>query len=234
MTKIEVNDAYKLKKKDNNGFIYSVYWWVGFKLAYFFKFIRISPNQVSILSLIFYLGAGYLFLQSENTLNIIGGILFYLGVQMDATDGKLARLTGKTSKLGIWLDYNFDYLRPLFIYPPIGMSLFFQSHNVLWILLSFLALCAIYVFTIISMRWDMFDFSEKLKNDYMNKSKYHKFLKEFYFYEGIEPLVLIVSACLGLIELYLIIWTAWLVLMYLISTTLWGVEIYRRDVIDKQ
>lgn len=229
MTKVELDEAYKLKKKNNNGIVYSFYWWAGYRFAYFFKFLGVKPNLVSVFSLLFYISASYFFIQTNTIMNVIGGFLFYLGVQMDATDGKLARLTNNTSQMGIWLDYNFDYLRPLFIYPPIGFKMFYETNEAYWLIIAFVALAAIYVFTIISMRWDMFDFADKLKDNYVKKSKYHKFLKEFYFYEGIEPLFAILCALVIGIEYYLIFWVLWLVAMYLTSTYIWGKEIAKKD-----
>ena len=233
-SKKEVDDNYKLVKKDNNGVIYSFYWWVGYKFAYFFKWLSLTPNNVSWFSFLFYCGSAVTFVSNNYYLNILGGILFYLGVQMDATDGKLARITNNTSKYGIWLDYNFDYIRPLFIYPTIALNIYSSDGNILWFGIAFIALCTLYLFTIISMRWDMFDFAEELKEDYIGESKYHKYLKQFYFYEGIEPLVVIIAFSIGWQELYLIGWTLCLIAIYLGSTLIWGKEIRKRDKLNDE
>ena len=233
MTNVEVDEAYKLKKKSNNGLVYGFYWWVGYKFAYFFKFLGVKPNLVSVFSLMFYVSASYFFIQTNTIMNVIGGFLFYLGVQMDATDGKLARLTNNTSQMGIWLDYNFDYLRPLFIYPSIGLKMFYETNQTYWLIIAFVALAAIYVFTIISMRWDMFNFAGELKEKHVEESKHHKYLKQFYFYEGIEPLFAILCTIFFGIEYYLIFWTLWLIAMYLASAFVWGREINKRDKASK-
>jgi phosphatidylglycerophosphate synthase len=234
MANVEVDEAYKLKKKNNNGTVYTFYWWVGFKFATIFKLLGISPNQVSVLSLIFYIISGYFFYKSGLMMDVLGAICFYLGVQMDATDGKLARMTNKTSKMGIWLDYNFDYLKPAFIYPAIALNAFNESGQIGWVVIAFVALAAVYTFTIVSMRWDMFDFANDFKDEYVEKSKYHKYLKEFYFFEGIEPLVAILFGAFGYIQYYLFLWTLWLVAMYFGSTFFWGKQILKRDIHDKQ
>ena len=202
---VEEGTRYKLQKKANNGLIYSLYWEIGYGFAHIFKYLRLSPNFVSFLSLISYVVMGYLFL---NAYFAWGGIAFLFGVLMDCTDGKLARMTNKTSRLGIWLDYNFDNVRPLFLYPAIAMNL---------------------VFVIINMKWDDFSFSKENKESYVKNSRWHPILKQFYFYEGIEPLALLGFVFFGHIDWYLICWACGMTLMYLLMAFYGGFVINRKD-----
>ena len=229
MAYVEVNEQYKLTKKKNNGLVYSFYWWVGYKLAFLFKVLKITPNTVSWFSIVFYTFAGYLFIQHNYILNILGGVCFYFGVQMDATDGKLARITNKTSKLGVWLDYNFDNIRPLFIYPLIAYHLYIKDGEVYWFFVAFVAMAVLYTSNIVNMCWDNFDFASEEKDNYVDESKFHKYLKQFYFLEGIEPLAVILFFSLNWIELYLICWTAGLTLMYVATAFFLGNKIRKKD-----
>ena len=49
---VEEGTAYKLQKKNNNGLIYSFYWYFGVGMAHIFKTLKFSPNFVSFLSLL--------------------------------------------------------------------------------------------------------------------------------------------------------------------------------------
>ncbi|MBT6068530.1 CDP-alcohol phosphatidyltransferase family protein [Candidatus Peregrinibacteria bacterium] len=225
-TNVAAGTAYKLAKKKNNGIVYGIYWDLGFVMAHVFKFLRFSPNFVSFLSLVFYVIMGYLFL---NSFFVWGGICFFLGILMDCTDGKLARMTNNTSRLGVWLDYNFDNVRPLFLYPPIGIALFGSTGDIRFVLLAFVAVVATLVFVIVSMVWDGFDFAKSVKEKHVGKSKWHPILKQFYFYEGIEPLAVILLAALSLINWYLIIWAFGMTAMYLLMAFYGGFVINRKD-----
>jgi hypothetical protein len=63
-----------------------------------------TPNQVTILALIFGLSTGAFFATGERWGLIAGAIAFYLAFVFDCVDGKLARATGITSAKGQALD----------------------------------------------------------------------------------------------------------------------------------
>jgi len=229
----EVTKEYKLIKKNNNGIIYTLYWHLGFAMARVFNFFKITPNAVSVFSLLFYVIAGYFFYFGGKW-SMFGGLSFFLGILMDCTDGKMARMTNRTSKLGIWLDYNFDYLRPLFIYPPIAISLQRSTGEFLYVYLAYIAISATLVYTIIGMRWDGFEFAQKHKQGFVQKSKFHILLKQFYFLEGIEPLMILFFILLNRLDLYLIIWTIGITFTYLFSAFSMGIIIHNQDMQTKK
>jgi phosphatidylglycerophosphate synthase len=63
-----------------------------------------TPNQVTIVSLILGLSVGLFFATGERWGLIAGGVAFYLAFITDCVDGKLARATGITSDKGQALD----------------------------------------------------------------------------------------------------------------------------------
>jgi phosphatidylglycerophosphate synthase len=71
----------------------------------------LTPNQVTILSLVAGLSVGLFFAMADTTGLIIGGVLFYVAFVLDCTDGKLARATGITSPKGQALDALADGAR---------------------------------------------------------------------------------------------------------------------------
>ncbi len=73
------------------------------------KFKFVDPNLISILSLIFALLAGISFYLSHQAFYVlIGGIFVLLNSLFDALDGKVAKITGKQSKRGDFLDHTID------------------------------------------------------------------------------------------------------------------------------
>ncbi len=91
---------------------------------------KITPNTVTLFSSLLVLSSIYFFL-NPNTLNfLIGGILFQAGFLFDCIDGKLARLTKRTSKQGAFLDTFFDSVLFVmaFISFSYGLSLFFEDY----------------------------------------------------------------------------------------------------------
>jgi phosphatidylglycerophosphate synthase len=85
----------------------------------------ITPNLITLLSLLFSIVAAIFFLSTDNTLFAFGGIFYYLAILTDCMDGKLARLTGKTSEYGKKFDLFVDYLRKPLAFPAILFSQFY-------------------------------------------------------------------------------------------------------------
>ncbi len=65
----------------------------------------ITPNQLTIVTLLLALAAAALFAVGDETAANWAAGLFILARFMDHFDGELARMTGKTSRLGYYLDY---------------------------------------------------------------------------------------------------------------------------------
>lgn len=70
------------------------------------NFTSVSPNLVSVVSILSYVGAAVLFWLGPGWAWIAGAILAALGFLLDCVDGKLARLKRQTSRLGFWLDHG--------------------------------------------------------------------------------------------------------------------------------
>ena len=99
----------------------------------FFAKLDIHPNTVTILSM--FIGAGSCFLFAHGSyyyegwqglwLNIIGILLLCLADLLDCTDGQLARMTGKKSRLGRILDgmAGFTWFVPIYV------ALMFRFYN---------------------------------------------------------------------------------------------------------
>jgi CDP-diacylglycerol---glycerol-3-phosphate 3-phosphatidyltransferase len=65
----------------------------------------VTPNQVTYASAALSFGGGIAFARSAF---VLGAVLTLLGSLTDCVDGDLARVTGRTSKAGSYLDHVFD------------------------------------------------------------------------------------------------------------------------------
>ncbi|MBB1259720.1 CDP-alcohol phosphatidyltransferase family protein [Streptomyces alkaliterrae] len=74
---------------------------------------RITPNGITWGALFLGLGAAVCFWFADWKWLLLGAGLYHLSFILDCMDGKLARLTGRGSEFGGWLDYVFDRIRVL-------------------------------------------------------------------------------------------------------------------------
>ncbi|WP_434566502.1 CDP-alcohol phosphatidyltransferase family protein [Vibrio chagasii] len=75
-----------------------------FLLAYNF---RLSPNTITLLSLVFFVSGGFFFVVGWYLYTLFFWVASYV---LDCTDGSLARATKKTSVFGAFLDVSVDRL----------------------------------------------------------------------------------------------------------------------------
>lgn len=89
---------------------------LGFGLANRLRTTRISPDQVTMVSLVIGLLAGHLMFYASPALNGIGVALFVLSDVLDSADGQLARMRGTSTRFGRILDGVADNLRFINLY----------------------------------------------------------------------------------------------------------------------
>jgi phosphatidylglycerophosphate synthase len=86
---------------------------------------NITPNQVSLGTIIIGLFSGYLFAQGTVTSFIVGGSLYFLCMVTDCVDGMIARLKNNGTLAGRIIDGFADYLVGISVY--IGMGIGFAK-----------------------------------------------------------------------------------------------------------
>ncbi len=88
------------------------------------KCININPNTISWLGLLVALLSGIVLYLSweDHDLLILGSALVLLSGYFDALDGKIAKLSGKCSKKGDFLDHVFDRYADMFMIATIALS----------------------------------------------------------------------------------------------------------------
>ena len=87
--------------------------------------LRITPNMVTSLSLVFVCAAFYWFLNGGWLLGLIAA---WLMTFLDTVDGKLARITLASSKFGNVFDHSIDLVHPPFWYVAWGMGVMGGAH----------------------------------------------------------------------------------------------------------
>jgi phosphatidylglycerophosphate synthase len=84
---------------------------IGARIARGLGHTRVTPDQVTLVSLIIGLGAGHLFVYANPWLNGLGFVLFIVSDVFDSADGQLARIRGTSTQFGRALDGISDGLR---------------------------------------------------------------------------------------------------------------------------
>lgn len=100
----------------------TLYLWRGaaFHLTRWAAAARISPNMVTLVGIAFCVWAFFLFADAHYWAGLAAGLVFMV---LDTVDGKLARCTGTSSKIGNILDHGVDLVHPPFWYWAWGAGL---------------------------------------------------------------------------------------------------------------
>lgn len=88
------------------------------------KLINVNPNTISWIGLILALLSGvFLYYSFENDIFLlIGALVVIVSGYFDALDGKIAKLSGKASKKGDYLDHVFDRYADMFMIGGVAIS----------------------------------------------------------------------------------------------------------------
>jgi len=86
---------------------------------------KITPNQISLASIVVGLGSGYFFSRGDRTSFIVAGILYFFCLVLDCVDGMIARLKKSGTAVGRIIDGFADYLVGISVY--IGMGVGFSK-----------------------------------------------------------------------------------------------------------
>jgi len=101
-----------------------------------FILLGITPNQVTILMIISALIGSTLFAFPSLTLAIIAFFMFQIWLILDCSDGEVARITGKKSLFGPYLDRLNHYIADITIFLSLGLKIYIISNNLLFLFIS--------------------------------------------------------------------------------------------------
>ncbi|MBI3323457.1 MAG: CDP-alcohol phosphatidyltransferase family protein [Candidatus Omnitrophica bacterium] len=107
--------------------------------------VGVTPNQVTLLSLLAGLLAGWDFLQGGAAHWIRGAAWFQAAYILDNCDGNLARLTGRTSGFGSWLDTVTDMLIHMAFFLGLGIGIWERDPRGPWLWLGILTAVGVFL-----------------------------------------------------------------------------------------
>jgi phosphatidylglycerophosphate synthase len=93
---------------------------------------RITPNQISIASILLGVFSALLFLAEPRTAHVAGGLLLILSSILDGCDGELARLRFQESRWGSWLDFLGDNVVHMSFFLCLGVGLSLRGAGALY------------------------------------------------------------------------------------------------------
>jgi phosphatidylglycerophosphate synthase len=101
----------------------------------------VTPNQVTVVSMLAGIAGAYYFALGNYTAGIIGALLLQLSALIDCVDGDIARISFKESALGKWLDIALDQVVHVAVFAGIAVGLSRQGSDspVLWLGISAVA-----------------------------------------------------------------------------------------------
>src|SRR5438132_6500514 len=110
-----VEATYKAREVEG---VFDLYFYrpIGFWLARFFAWLKMTPAAVSLLAGIFGVVAGHLYYYRHLGINVVGMMLHVCANALDNADGQLARLTHQESREGRIIDSVADHLVSVSIY----------------------------------------------------------------------------------------------------------------------
>jgi phosphatidylglycerophosphate synthase len=86
------------------------------------KYSRTTPNHLTTVRLIFGLAAAAAFLRGTYAWTNLGALLLIFSNFLDHTDGELARITGKSSRIGHIYDLASDAVVTILLFVAIGLG----------------------------------------------------------------------------------------------------------------
>ena len=110
-------------------------------IAYISLKLRLTPNIVSFISLIFCVCAVIaLFYSPDYSFYIVAAVLWWIGAIFDAADGDLARYSNQMSAFGGWFDSFLDRIKEILIFSSFGYLAYTIHKDELYLLLGILSI----------------------------------------------------------------------------------------------
>lgn len=105
---------------------------------------RITPNQITLLSLLVAAVAAAILIACPGYWGLISAILVYeFSYVLDCADGMLARLRSVQSKVGHLLDFLMDEVKAFMVLAAVSIRLFLASRDATWLILGLAGLVAL-------------------------------------------------------------------------------------------
>lgn len=103
----------------------------------------VSPNMVTLFTLLCSMGSGFLFAVGSYPAQVAGAFVSWFASMLDGVDGELARSRFQHSDFGCWLEMVCDYLYYIFVFSGIGIGLWRASGNAVWMWMGFASVAGV-------------------------------------------------------------------------------------------
>lgn len=137
----------------------------------------VTPNQVTITSLILGIISGIFFSLGEYTYTVTAGLLYFLSTVFDQCDGEVARLKQMETEFGRKLDIIADAIANAVIVVGVTITVYVKMGSVLVIIAGFLAITGISISLLLTTY-----FSRDSKKDTGTKEMLDKLNNKDFFY----------------------------------------------------
>lgn len=131
--------------------IFSIYLtWIFVHFSFF------SPNLITLLGTLIYLGGACFFISNGITLQITGLVLIFLSFVLDACDGEVARWKPVSGGLGgLYIEPVSHDIMYAFFFLPLGIGALFAAGTPYPLIAAFLASASKLVFRLLECRQDL-------------------------------------------------------------------------------
>jgi phosphatidylglycerophosphate synthase len=126
--------------------------------------VKVTPNFITILSIIFAISGGVMLSFGKEIFSVIGGVFIIMFFALDFCDGEVARINSKQSMTGTYLDYMGDYFLTSSIVLGLIISLYSSNPFITVLLLGMVGLSAIFISNISSLMITQVVFTEYIRN----------------------------------------------------------------------
>ena len=107
---------------------------------------RVCPETIAVISFVFFFFAAFLFATGLMFFNLFGALIFFFAWVLDCVDGDLARLTGRVSVFGEFLDSTIGKIVTPMTYFGICFGLYRDFKDCYIWILGFLVISGFYLF----------------------------------------------------------------------------------------
>lgn len=117
-------------------------------LVFFMKRTPLTPNQVTFLGLIIFIGALVPMILKPDAMGfLISVLLIQLAYVLDCVDGQLARIKNMTSEAGAYLDFLIDEIKAVLMMGGIGAHLWIRYDEPLYLIVGILGAALVSIAT---------------------------------------------------------------------------------------
>lgn len=216
-----------LKDKEKEvQFVQNMYKFLALAISRKLAKTKITPNQVTVFSIILGMISAVFFFFGNYSFLLIGVLLLQMSILLDYVDGNLARLKSEESIFGEWLDNSGDLLIDFLVFLGITFGVYHQRPEIIVWVLGFVAVAT--RFLIFSTYTATLLFVPFVK-EMFQEGKGRKILKQFIYTRATVLVLASLAGILNQMFYFLLIISIYGVLFYLGLGMLLGKKIRTQE-----